>query len=75
MTDTPIYDQLRQELSSRRAVADTPPKQAQPKQTPPKPRTRSERVQAAPAVRQAPAADETRRPVSVWTLVNANRRS
>ncbi|SMD23798.1 hypothetical protein [Kibdelosporangium aridum] len=68
MTDTPIYDQLRQELSSRRAVADSPPK----------PRARVERAQpqATPAAKPAPAAttsDDTRRPVSVWTLVNANR--
>ncbi|MBE1470982.1 hypothetical protein [Kibdelosporangium phytohabitans] len=71
MTDTPIYDQLRLELSSRRAVADPPP----PKQSPPKPRTRSERVQSAPPVRSAPATEETRNPVSVWTLVNANRKN
>ncbi|WP_143230885.1 hypothetical protein [Actinosynnema sp. ALI-1.44] len=74
MTDTPIYDQLRLELSSRRAVADPPPPPPA-KQTPPRPRTRAERVQAAPTVRSAPPAEETRKPVSVWTLVNANRRS
>lgn len=65
MTDTPIYDQLRLELSSRRAVADTPPK----------PRARTERAQPAAKPAQAtPASDDTRQPVSVWTLVNANRK-
>lgn len=71
MTDTPIYDQLRLELSSRRAVDDSPPA----KQSPPKPRSRAERVQQAPTVRSASDAEETRKPVSVWTLVNANRKS
>ncbi|MCE7009744.1 hypothetical protein LWC34_44085 [Kibdelosporangium philippinense] len=65
MTDTPIYDQLRQELSSRRAVADSPP---------PKPRSRVERSQEPPAAPASSSTDETRQPVSVWTLVNANRR-
>ena len=75
MTDTPIYDQLRLELSSRRSVPDAPPK----------PRARTERVPAAkpvkpvaaakPAVAAKPAETETRKPVSVWTLVNANRKN
>ncbi|MET0233088.1 MAG: hypothetical protein ABW224_00470 [Kibdelosporangium sp.] len=69
MTDTPIYDQLRLELSSRRAGGDSPPK----------PRARSEHVPAAkpakPVAAAKPVADEPRKPISVWTLVNANRRT
>ena len=63
VTDTPIYDQLRLELSSRRAATDGPPKPS-----PPKPRAAAKR--AVPA-----AAEPERRPVSVWTLVNANRKA
>ena len=59
MTDTPIYDQLRLELSSRRAVADSPPKP---------------RASAKPAAKSV-AAEPERHPVSVWTLVNANKKA
>jgi hypothetical protein len=68
VTDTPIYDQLRLELSSRRSVPDSPPK----------PRARPERAPAAKPVAAAKpvvAETETRKPVSVWTLVNANRKN
>lgn len=70
MTDTPIYDQLRLELSSRRSEPDSPPK----------PRARSERAPAVKPAKPVAAAKppvsetETRKPVSVWTLVNANRK-
>jgi hypothetical protein len=65
VTDTPIYDQLRLELSSRRE-----PQEAAP------PRQRS-RAAETPTRQQAPAESasaDTGQPVSVWTLVNANRR-
>jgi hypothetical protein len=61
VTDTPIYDQLRQELSSRRAVPDS---------SPPEPRARAEKPPAPAPQGEA----EAGQPVSVWTLVNANRR-
>lgn len=64
MTDTPIYDQLRLELA-RGAVPDSPPK----------PRARSERAPTARAVKPVSSDSESRRPVSVWTLVNANKKS
>jgi hypothetical protein len=64
VTDTPIYDQLRLEL----ARGATPP------DSPPKPRARTERAPAAKPVKAATADPETRTPVSVWTLVNANRK-
>jgi hypothetical protein len=71
VTDTPIYDQLRLELSSRRSVPDSPPQ----------PRAQAERMPAAKPAKPVAAAKpvvsetETRKPVSVWTLVNANRRN
>ncbi|MBP2330829.1 hypothetical protein JOF56_011214 [Kibdelosporangium banguiense] len=71
MTDTPIYDQLRLELSSRRSVPDSPPKpRAQTERAPAKPV-----APAKPAVKPVVADTETRKPVSVWTLVNANRKN
>jgi hypothetical protein len=71
VTDTPIYDQLRLELSSQRSMPDGPPQ----------PRTRAERAPAARPAKPVAAAKpvvsetETRKPVSVWTLVNANRKN
>jgi hypothetical protein len=71
VTDTPIYDQLRQELQDAAAAA------------PPRQRARSTSASADRAPKQAdrtpkpqetPAAPDARQPVSVWTLVNANRR-
>ncbi|GAB3877625.1 hypothetical protein GCM10029964_027020 [Kibdelosporangium lantanae] len=64
VTDTPIYDQLRLELSSRREPQETA--------APPRPRART----AEKPARQAPAESSSTdgQPVSVWTLVNANRR-
>lgn len=66
MTDTPIYDQLRLELSSGRAYQERSSQDS----SPPKPRSRPDKAPAA----AKPEADATRQPVSVWTLVNANRR-
>jgi hypothetical protein len=68
VTDTPIYDQLRLELSSRREPQDTA--------APPRPRARATEKSVEKSTRQAPtdSSADTRQPVSVWTLVNANRR-
>lgn len=66
VTDTPIYDQLRLELSSRR--------EPQEETAPPRQRTRAA---AKPTRQQAPTESpsaDAGQPVSVWTLVNANRR-
>jgi hypothetical protein len=63
VTDTPIYDQLRLELA-RGSVQDSPPQ----------PRARTERAPAAKPVQ--PVADlQARKPVSVWALVNANKKN
>jgi hypothetical protein len=61
LTDTPIYDQLRLELSSRRAVPDRATGS----------RARAEKPPAPPLTSDD---SDNRRPVSVWTLVNANRK-
>ncbi|WP_132124366.1 hypothetical protein [Actinocrispum wychmicini] len=63
MTDTPIYDQLRLELSSQR----------EPQDAAPRPRARA--AEKPRAAERAPETSDTRQPVSVWTLVNANRRN
>jgi hypothetical protein len=64
VTDTPIYDQLRLELSSRRE-----PQEA----APPRQRSRAAEKPARQAPTESSSADAGQ-PVSVWTLVNANRR-
>ncbi len=68
MTDTPIYDQLRAELNARREPAA---------QEPPRQRARATEKPAAGASprRVAETTSEAGQPVSVWTLVNNNRRN
>ncbi|MEV4316969.1 hypothetical protein [Actinocrispum sp. NPDC049592] len=69
MTDTPIYDQLRAELNARREPAA---------QEPPRQRARATEKPATGAAsprRVAETTSEAGQPVSVWTLVNNNRRN
>jgi hypothetical protein len=67
VTDTPIYDQIHAELNSRHQAAHEPA---------PRQRSRAAEKPAAPAPRRvAETTTDSGQPVSVWTLVNANRRS